>query len=97
MPQRTLTSWSLKTLCRSCRLQRVGSFQLHDRLREDSQVYSKVVNYAAQDRNIKVVIKVDCRGNRRVLCSTDLSLSAEEILNLYEARFQIRFNEVDSL
>ena len=37
------------------------------------------------------MIKVDRRGNRRVLCSTDLSLSAEEILNLYESRFQIEF------
>jgi hypothetical protein len=69
----------------------LGSFQRDDHLREDSQVYSKVVNYAAWDRNIKVVIKVDRRGNRRVLCSTDLSLSAEEILNLYESRFQIEF------
>ena len=26
-----------------------------------------------------------------MLCSTDLTLSAEEVLNLYEARFQIEF------
>ena len=37
------------------------------------------------------MIKVDHRGKRRVLCSTDLTLSAEEILNLYEVRFQIEF------
>ena len=69
----------------------LSSFQRHDQLREGFEVYSKVVNYAAWGRNIKVVIKVDCQGKRRVLCSTDLTLSAEEILNLYEARFQIEF------
>ena len=69
----------------------LSSFQRHDRLREDFEVYSKIVNYAAWGRNVKVVIKVDHRGKRRVLCSTDLTLSAEEILNLYEVRFQIEF------
>ena len=69
----------------------LSSFQRHDHLREGFEVYSKVVNYAAWGRNIKVVIKVDRHGKRRVLCSTDLTLSAEEILNLYEARFQIEF------
>lgn len=69
----------------------LSAFQRHDHLREGFEVYSKVVNYAAWDRNIKVVIKVDRRGKRRVLCSTDLTLSAEEILNLYEVRFQIEF------
>ena len=69
----------------------LSSFQRHDHLREDFEVYSKIVNYAAWGRNIKVVIKVDHRGKRRVLCSTDLMLSAEEILNLYEVRFQIEF------
>ena len=67
------------------------SFQRHAELREGFEIYSQVVNYAAWGRNIKVVIKVDHRGKRRVLCSTDLTLSAEEILNLYEARFQIEF------
>ena len=69
----------------------LSSFQRHDYLRENHEVYSKVVNYAAWGRNIKVVIKVDQKGKRRVMCSTDLTLTAEEILNLYEVRFQIEF------
>ena len=69
----------------------LSSFQHHDQLREGFEVYSKIVNYATWGRNLKVVIKVDQRGKRRILCSTDLALSAEEILNLYELRFQIEF------
>ena len=53
------------------------------------EVYSKIVNYAAWGRDLLVVIKVDRHGRRRVLCCTDLTLSAEEVLRCYEARFQI--------
>jgi len=38
-----------------------------------------------------VVIKIDHKGRRHIICSTDLTLNAAEILDLYEARFQIEF------
>ena len=38
-----------------------------------------------------MVIKVDRQGRRRIYCSTDLNLSAEEIVQRYELRFQIEF------
>ena len=66
-------------------------FEHHEGLREGFEVYSKIVNYGAWGRDIKVVIKIDHKGRRRIICSTDLTLNAAEILDLYEARFQIEF------
>ena len=34
---------------------------------------------------------INSSGTRRILCSTDLSLSAAELLELYQLRFQIEF------
>jgi len=69
----------------------LSSFQHHEDLRDGYEVYSKIVNYAAWGRDLLVVIKVDHHGRRRVLCCTDLTLSAGEVLRCYEARFQIEF------
>jgi len=66
-------------------------FEHHEGLREGFEVYSKIVNYGAWGRDIRVVIKIDHKGRRRIICSTDLTLNAAEILDLYEARFQIEF------
>ena len=37
------------------------------------------------------MIQVDGSGQRRILCSTDLTLSLLRVLELYELRFQIEF------
>ena len=37
------------------------------------------------------MIKIDHQGRRRIYCSTDLNLTAEEVLQRYELRFQIEF------
>jgi hypothetical protein len=66
-------------------------FEYHDGLRSDSKVYSKIMNYSAWNRNILVVIQVNPSGHRRIICSTDINLSPQEVLELYEVRFQIEF------
>lgn len=63
----------------------------HPDLRVGYEVYSHIVNYPAWKRKLLVVIKIDHSGQRRIICCTDLSLNAEEVLSLYELRFQIEF------
>ncbi len=69
----------------------LSSFEYHEGLRAQSKVYSKIVNYSAWARDILVVIQVNPSGHRRIICSTDLTLSPQEVLDLYEVRFQIEF------
>ena len=54
-------------------------------------MYSKIVNYKSWNRDLKVLVIVNTSGEHRTICSTDLSLSAAEILELYQLRFQIEF------
>ena len=57
----------------------------------DFQIYSRIVNYPAWGRDLLIVIQVDGSGQRRILCSTNLTLSLTQVLELYELRFQIEF------
>ena len=69
----------------------LSQFVRHEELRENMVVYSKIVNYSAWKRNLLVVIVINKQGAYKVIYSTDLSLTAEEALNIYELRFQIEF------
>lgn len=60
-------------------------------MRDGFKIYSRIVNYPAWGRDLLIVIKVDRSGHRRILCSTDLTLSVTPVLELYELRFQIEF------
>jgi len=62
-----------------------------DELLEGKRVYSEVVNDKSWGRELLVVIIVDHAERRRILCSTDLSLSAEEVIEIDQQRFQIEF------
>ena len=62
-----------------------------DELLEGKRVYSEVVNDKSWGRELLVVIIVDHAGRRRILYSTDLSLSAEEVIEIDQQRFQIEF------
>ena len=73
------------------RYNNLDAWTLHKNLRPKHKVYSHIVYYPAWKRELLVVIKVDRQGRRRIYCSTDLNLSAEEILQRYELRFQIEF------
>ncbi len=50
----------------------------------------KIVNYPRWKRELLIVIKINDQGQRRIFCSTDLSLSVEAVLDLYEGRFPIK-------
>ncbi len=58
-------------------------------------IYSAIVNHVSLERNIKIVVVVDQRQPDKtgylILFSTDLSLTALEIYEYYQARFQIEF------
>lgn len=61
---------------------------------EDTEIFSATVNHKSLKRTIKVVVIVCTSGGKRrhaVLFSTDLELSATEIVEMYGARFQIEF------
>ena len=62
-----------------------------DELLEGKRIYLGVMNYKSWGRELLVVIIVDHAGRRRILCSTDLSLRAAEVIELYQQRFQIEF------
>jgi len=69
----------------------LSSWELHRAVRDGFKIYSRIVNYPAWGRDLLIVIKVDRSGHRRILCSTDLTLSVTQVLELYELRFQIEF------
>ena len=69
----------------------LSSWELHGAVRDGFKIYSRIVNYPAWGRDLLIVIKVDRSGHRRILCSTDLTLSVTQVLELYELRFQIEF------
>ena len=55
-------------------------------------LYHQVVNHVHLRRNLRVVLAVDTRTQRRaVLFSTDTDLDAQTIYRSYKARFQIEF------
>ena len=61
---------------------------------EDTEIFSATVNHKSLKQTIKVVVIVCTSGGKRrhaVLFSTDLELSATEIIAMYGARFQIEF------
>ena len=54
-------------------------------------IYSKIVNYKAWNRDLRVLVIVNRSAAHRILCCTDLTLSTAEILKLYQQRFKIEF------
>jgi DDE superfamily endonuclease len=61
---------------------------------EDDEIvlYHQVLNHVQFQRNLRVVLVVDTKHNRKaVLFSTDLHLDALTIYRYYKARFQIEF------
>ena len=55
-------------------------------------LYHQVVNHVHLRRNLRVVLAVDTRTQRRaVLFSTDTDLDAQTIYRSYKARFQVEF------
>jgi len=69
----------------------LGAWDRQDDLFKDKTVYSKIVNYKSWCRDLKVLVIISRSGERKILCSTDLSMSPAEILELYQLRFQIEF------
>lgn len=69
----------------------LSAWDKDETLLDDKVVYSKIVNYKLWGRDLKVLVIVNASGKHRVICSTDLSLSPTEILELYQLRFQIEF------
>ena len=69
----------------------LSTWNRDDGLIDHKTVYSKVVNYAVWKRDLFVVVIVNETGERRVLCSTDLTLTVADVLELYGQRFQIEF------
>ena len=69
----------------------LSAWDKDETLLDDKVVYSKVVNYKSWHRDLKVLVIVNASGEHRIICSADLSLSAAEILELYQLRFQIEF------
>ena len=69
-------------------------FQLEATTCEDEQLYSAIVWSVSLKRRIRLVCVVrskDSKAHYALLFSTDLSLSAAEIVQFYRARFQIEF------
>ena len=57
---------------------------------DDIVLYHQVLNHVQFQRNLRVVLVVDTKHNRKaVLFSTDLNLDALTIYRYYKARFQI--------
>ena len=59
---------------------------------DDIVLYHQVLNHVQFQRNLRVVLVVDTKHNRKaVLFSTDLNLDALTLYRYYKARFQIEF------
>ena len=58
---------------------------------EGSTLYSKIMYSPQFKRQMKVVIVQNQEKYSSILCSTDLTLSAQEIFRIYSARFQIEY------
>ena len=69
----------------------LNDWERDEELIDDLTIYSKIVNYKAWNRDLRVLVIVNRSGAHRILCSTDLTLSTAEILKLYQQRFQIEF------
>jgi len=54
-------------------------------------LYSKVMYSPQFQRNLKIIIVQNQDQYHSILCSTDLTLSAQEIFRIYSARFQIEY------
>jgi len=69
----------------------LNDWERDEELIDDLTIYSKIVNYKAWNRDLRVLVIVNRSGAHRILCSTDLTLSTAEILKLYQQRFKIEF------
>lgn len=60
---------------------------------EDGEAYSLLVNAQAMKRIVKLVVWIDGNDNhnRKLYFSTDTSMSAKDIIDIYRSRFQIEF------
>ena len=54
-------------------------------------LYSKEMYSPQFQRNLKIVVVQNQDRNHHILCSTDLNLSAQDIFEIYSARFQIEY------
>ena len=69
----------------------LNDWERDEELIDDLTIYSKIVNYKAWNRDLRVLVIVNRSGAHRILCCTDLTLSTAEILKLYQQRFKIEF------
>ena len=69
----------------------LNDWERDEELIDDLTIYSKIVNYKAWNRDLRVLVIVNRSAAHRILCRTDLTLSTAEILKLYQQRFQIEF------
>ncbi len=69
----------------------LNDWERDEELIDDLTIYSKIVNYKAWNRDLRVLVIVNRSGAHRILCSTDLTLSTAEILKLYQQRFKFEF------
>lgn len=69
----------------------LNDWERDEELIDDLTIYSKIVNYKAWNRDLRVLVIVNRSGAHRILCRTDLTLSTAEILKLYQQRFKIEF------
>ncbi len=69
----------------------LNDWERDEELIDDLTIYSKIVNYKAWNRDLRVLVIVNRSGAHRILCSTDLTLSTAEILKLYQQRCKIEF------
>lgn len=70
--------------------------QLLDLPQFEETFYCLEAYSVALKRNIKLVISVDKKDNRRIYFSTDTDMSGEEIVEIYRCRFQCEFNYRDA-
>ena len=69
----------------------LNDWERDEELIDDLTIYSKIVNYKAWNRDLRVLVIANRSAAHRILCRTDLTLSTAEILKLYQQRFKIEF------
>lgn len=83
-----------KTFTGKCKIDNLDGFEFIEDLAEDGKLYVGIFHHESLKRTIKVAALRCIRGNMvgtALFFSTDLSLSAQDILLLYRSRFQIEF------
>ena len=63
---------------------------------DDGELYSAVVYAKALKRNVKLVVWKGTKGQHKLYFSTDIDMSAEDVIEYYRTRFQIEFRIRDA-